>query len=250
MTKIQSLIVDDEPGNVITLQELLREYCPEVNVLGSAENPIEAQEMIRLTKPDLVFLDIEMPYGNAFDLLDKLKPIQFEIIFITAFNDYAIKAFKYAAVDYILKPVNIQELKDAVQKVINKASRNHTEAQMNVLLENLKSENSGTQKIALPNTNGIYFEVTANITYLKAEGNYTQVNVQGKRPELITKPLRYFEDILSDKNFCRIHNSYIININFVKHYFTGRGGYVEMQDGQQIDVSVRKKEEFLRKYTV
>jgi len=250
MNKIQSLIIDDEPGNVITLQELLREYCPDVNVLGSAENPIQAQEMILLSKPDLVFLDIEMPYGNAFDLLDKLKPIRFEIIFITAFNEYAIKAFKYAAVDYILKPVNIQELKDAVQKVINKTSRIHTESQMNVLLGNLKAENTGTQKIALPNINGIYFEVTANITYLKAEGNYTLVNVQGKRPELITKPLRYFEELLSDKNFCRIHNSYIININFVKHYHKGRGGYVEMQDGQQIDVSVRKKEEFLRKYSV
>ncbi|MBI1783497.1 MAG: response regulator [Sphingobacteriales bacterium] len=116
MKPVSVIIVDDEPGNIVTLSELIKQYCPQLIIKGAARDPIEAIKLIKETQPKIVFLDIEMPYGNAFDLLDKLKPVNFEVIFVTAFNDYAIKAFKYSAIDYLLKPVNITELKDAVQK--------------------------------------------------------------------------------------------------------------------------------------
>lgn len=245
MKLISAIVVDDEPGNIVTLTELIKQYCPQVSVSGTAQNPSDAIELIKQTKPNLVFLDIELSHGNAFDLLDKLLPVTFEVIFVTAFNDYAIKAFKYSAIDYLLKPVNIIELKNAVQKVIARLENNTIDTKINALLENLRTGFPSTNKIALPTNDGSYFESIDNIMYLEAAGNYTFIYCKGKGKIVVTKKLKEFENILPSSTFFRIHNSSVININFVKKYFKGRGGYVLMEDGATIQIAVRKKNDFL-----
>jgi two-component system LytT family response regulator len=249
-SKIRAVIIDDEPGNIITLTEMLKEYCPEIVLEGSALNPILGCDLILGVQPQLVFLDIEMPYGNAFDMLDKLSPVNFEVVFITAFNDYAIKAFKYAALDYILKPVNIEELKTAVRKVKERLQEKSVDERISYLLSNMKQENAGIQKIALPAPDGIYFEAIENVIHLEAEGSYSRVFLKGKKSILVSRNLKEYEDILPPAIFCRVHHSHIINVNFVKKYFKGRGGYVEMEDGASIEISVRKKNDFFDKFKI
>ncbi|RTL58493.1 MAG: response regulator transcription factor [Sphingobacteriales bacterium] len=246
MKPVSTFIVDDEPGNIVTLSELIKHYCPQLIITGTAENPAEALDRIKTVNPQLVFLDIEMPYGNAFDLLDKLSPVNFQVVFVTAFNDYAIKAFKYAAVDYLLKPVNITELKTAVQKVISQIEKDSVNTKINHFLESMKiSVPSGTNKIALPTGDGSYFEDINNIMYLEASGNYTHIFCKGKGKIVVTKKIKEYEDSLPENIFFRVHNSSIININYVKKYFNGRGGYVVMEDGMNIQIAARKKAEFL-----
>jgi two-component system, LytTR family, response regulator len=247
MNQLVSVIVDDEPGNIVTLTELLNGYCEGVTIAGTADDPIKAQKLILEVNPDLVFLDIEMPYGNAFDLLDKLSPVTFEVIFITAFNDYAIKAIKYAALDYILKPVNIDELRGAVNKAVKRLEERTTNTRIASLISNFKE--GGPSRIGLPVSNGFQFENINDIMYIHAEGSYTEVFLKGKRKELVSKNLREFEDILPPNQFCRVHHSYIVNINYVGKYFKGRGGYVEMEDGATIGVSIRKRGDFFEKFT-
>lgn len=248
MNPVSAVIIDDEPGNIVTLTELIKQYCPQLVLLGTAQNPTEGISLIRKVKPELVFLDIEMPYGNAFDLLDKLMPVNFEVVFVTAFNDYAIKAFKYSAIDYLLKPVNITELKTAVQKVITRLEKNNVQSKLNEFLQNIKSgfpTTTNTNKIALPTGDGSYFEDINNIMYLEASGNYTYIFCRGKSKIVVTKKIKEFEDTLPKNIFIRVHNSSIVNINFVKKYFNGRGGHVVMEDGMQIQIAARKKAEFL-----
>jgi two-component system, LytTR family, response regulator len=249
MKLISAVIIDDEPGNIVTLTELIKQYCPQVVVSGTAQNPPKAYELIKQVNPGLVFLDIELSQGNAFDLLDKLLPVTFEVIFVTAFNDYAIKAFKYSAIDYLLKPVNITELKNAVQKVSSRLEKNTVDSKINTLLENLKSGfGTAINKIALPTNDGSYFEDMSNIMYLQAAGNYTHIYCKGKARIVVTKKLKEFEDSLPPALFFRVHNSSLININYVKKYFKGRGGYVQMEDDTTIQISARKKNDFLDQF--
>lgn len=245
--KINSIIVDDEPGNVITLRELLRHYCPDVNVIGTAADSVKGFESISKLNPDLVFLDIEMPYGNAFDLLDQLSPVKFEVIFITAFDNYAVKAFKYAALDYILKPVSIEELKLAVNKVKKRLDEKIENVRVTTLLNNLKAAGSQNSKIGLATDNGFLLEEVHNILYLEASGSYTFVFTRENKKYTIAKSLKEFEEVLPEPFFCRIHHSYIINMAGIKKYSKGRGGMVEMVNGTCIDVAVRKKELFLER---
>jgi two-component system, LytTR family, response regulator len=248
MGKVKAVIIDDEPGNIVTLSELLKEYCPEISIEDKAANIITAEQAIYKHNPDLIFLDIEMPYGNAFDLLDKLSPVSFEVIFITAFNNYAIKAFKYAALDYILKPVNIGELKMAVTRALKRIKEKDVSNRIDFLLKNLRTENQALQKIGLGTVDGFSFEEVNNIIHLEAEGSYTRVFLKGKKPEMVSKSLKEFEDILPQSNFCRIHHSHIINLQFVKKYYNGRGGYVELENGTKVEVAARKKESFFEKF--
>jgi two-component system, LytTR family, response regulator len=248
MNEFTSIIIDDEPGNIITLTELLKEYCDSIKIEGSATDPMKGYELIQKIDPDIIFLDIEMPYYNAFDLLDKLAPVRFEVIFVTAFDNYAIKAIKYAALDYILKPVNITELKDAVKKAEKRLEERNINIRINSLLSNFKENNPAIHKIGLPTAMGFQFEDINNIMHLQAEGSYTNVYIKGKKKEMVSKNLKEFEDILPANLFCRIHHSHIININFVKKYFKGRGGYIEMENGATIEVSVRKKNDFFEKF--
>lgn len=248
MHNYTGIIIDDEPGNIITLSEVIKEYCPRIKIEGSAPDPVKGYDLIQRKDPDIVFLDIEMPYGNAFDLLDKIAPVRFEVIFVTAFDNYAIKAIRYAALDYILKPINIEEIKVVVRKAIGILEERSVNTRINSLLSNFKTEGSSVQKIGLPTVEGLQFEDISNIMYLQAEGSYTNVYIKGKKKEIVSKNLKEFENILPTSLFCRVHHSHIININFVKKYFKGRGGYIEMENGTNIEVSVRKKNDFFEKF--
>jgi len=246
MSKIKAILIDDEPGNIATLTKMVAEYCTDVELLATANDIHEAEKLIHQHQPDLIFLDIEMPHGNGFDLLNNLAPIKFEVVFVTAFNAYAIQAFKYSAVDYILKPVSINDLKNAVIKVKNRLEKNQLNQRIDSLLSNLKTESSGRKRMGISTQDGIVFEEFDNIMYLQGENNYTSIYLNNKPKEIASKAIGEFEELLPKKMFCRIHKSYIININYIKKYQKGRGGFVIMQDGTSIEVSIRKKEEFLR----
>jgi two-component system LytT family response regulator len=246
MKSIKAIIIDDEPGNIITLTKIVEEYCPNVEIIATAINIQEGEIAIHKYEPHLVFLDIEMPNGNGFDLLNKLMPIHFEVVFITAYNDYAIKAFRYSAIDYILKPINITDLKNAVIKVNNRLQQNQLNIQIESLLSNLKTDTVSRKKVSIHTTTGIVFEEIENIMHLQGESSYCTVFIKGKSKQMASKSIGEMEDILPENIFCRIHKSHLININYVKQYYKGRGGYVEMEDGTKIEVSVRKKDEFLQ----
>jgi two-component system LytT family response regulator len=243
---IATLIVDDEPKNIRILRELLQSYCPQINIIGEANGFHQALELINSEKLDLLFLDIEMPYGNAFDLLEKIMPVNFEIIFVTAFNEYALKAFKYSALDYLLKPVNINELKNAVSKAEQKLNQKNINFQLSSLINNLKK--TELQKIALPLLDGLIFVPVSEVTYFHAKSSYTDVHLQNGEIHTTAHTIKDYEDMLSPEIFCRVHHSYLINVNHVKKYSKGRGGLLEMEDGALIEVSIRRKDEFLSRF--
>ena len=247
---ISAVILDDEQNNIEALENLLKQFCPEIVITGSASDIQTGSALITKSEPQLVFLDIEMPFGNAFDMLEKMKPVTFEVIFITAFEKYAIMAFKYVALDYLLKPVNIEELKRAVGRAKLRIEEKKINTRIESLLDNFRNESPGLKKIGLPVADGWIFEEIENIVHLKAEGNYTHVFTSDGKKKLVSKNLKEFEDMLPPTLFCRIHHSHIVNLNFIKKYYKGRGGYVQLADGSEVEVSTRKKEEFLEKFRI
>lgn len=241
---INAVLIDDEPKNIRILSKLLQDYCPEVNVAGTAEKHQEAIEIISRVKPDLIFLDIEMPGGNAFDLLNQLMPVDFEIIFVSAFDNYAIKAFRYSALDYVLKPVSIENLRQAVIKAEKKILEKNINQRLDNFLKN-QNEKYTFQRIALPTKNGLEFYEFEDIVFCQAEGPYTRFGFANKQNLLVTGTLKDYEELLPAASFCRVHNSYVINLNHVKKYYKGKGGSVEMSTGINIEVSLRKKDDFI-----
>ena len=235
---INAVIIDDEPKNVRVLKNMLNEFCPEVSLLGEANDSNEGKELIQQKKPELVFLDIEMPYGNGFDLLNALMPIDFEVIFVTAFDKYMLKALKYSALDYLLKPVNIAELKAAVKHAETRIKKNSINQQLTVLLENFKKHEPGLKKIAIPTADGFDFILIEDIVRCEAQGPYTRIFTKDSKKILVSKPLKEYESLLPDNIFLRIHNSHLVNLNFIKKYNRGRGGYIEMDDGTTLEVAV------------
>ncbi len=242
---LKALIVDDEPKARENLQILLHDFVEGVEVVGLCENIAEATEAVRLHSPDVVFLDIQLQRETGFDLLTKLKEINFEVIFTTAYTEYAIKAFKFSAIDYLLKPIDIEELKKAVGRVEKRVSNNMT-GRLTQLVQNLKQGSNENYKIALPTLDGLVFVKISDILYCEASSNYTQI-FTAEEKYLVSKTLKEYDDLLSDHNFFRIHNSYLININSIKKYVKGEGGYVVLNNDTSLDVSKRKKEAFLNK---
>jgi two-component system LytT family response regulator len=245
---MKAIIVDDEEGSVTTLEMLIKKYCPEVSLVATFLDPMKAIAEIDNYMPDILFLDIEMPYANAFDLLDKLAPVNFEVIFVTAFNNYALKAIKYAAVDYLLKPVSIEELKFAIGKAGKQLELRHRyfeNVRVSGLLQNLKQSDKGSHKITLPTKNGFELEEAKNIVYLEASGSYSVLVMNTGNKILVSKSLKEFEEMLTENNFVRVHHSYIVNIYYVREFIKGRGGTISMKNGDHIEVAVRKKQDFL-----
>lgn len=245
---IRSVLIDDEPKNNRILKMMLEEFCPEVTIAGQTDNVTDGVNLIREVKPDLVFLDIEMPHGNGFDLLDQLMPIRFEVIFITAFNDYSLKAIKYSALDYLLKPVNIDELKTAVIKAAEKIASRKVNARIENLLYNLHKPQQELQKIALPSREGYVFVLLTDIIRCESKTGYTTFYVAGAEKIMSSRNIKEYEPLLPNEIFFRIHNSHIINLNHVKKYHRGRGGYLEMDDGATIEVATRRKDELLARF--
>lgn len=241
MELLKSIIVEDEKTSRDILKNYLQKYCPNVKLMGEAENIEEALVLIRNNELDLVFLDVEMPYGNAFDLLEKINEPTFETIFVTAYNQYAMDALNQHAAYYLMKPISIDELIKAVDYVSTIRKREN-DLQNHVLIQKLP-QNSG--KISIPTLNGFEIIDIQNILYCQADDNYTYVYLKDGSNKLISKTLRFLEEKLENNGFLRAHKSYLINLNAIKSYHKGKGGYVEMANGKSIPVTGAKKAELL-----
>jgi len=246
MTK--AVLVDDDPKNITILKTLLQEVPSNIDVIGEANNAEEAARLIPQLDPNVVFLDIEMPFGNAFDLLDKLMPVKFEVIFITAFDEYSLKAFRYSALDYLLKPVDIDDLHIAVQKAEKRIELKNINEQLSNLLFNLKKPGLPVTKIAMPVNDGFDFVAIDELISCESRNNCTIVYTNSGKKYTCNRTIKDYEELLPENVFFRIHHSFIVNINFIRKFFKdGRGGYVELLDGTTIPVAYRRKDEFLCK---
>lgn len=241
---LTAIIIDDELKGRIALRQKLKDYCPEVEIAGEAESGPEGIILLEKQTPDIVFLDIEMPRMDGFNMLLQLPQKNFHLIFTTAYDQYAIKAIKFAAFDYLLKPIDIEELILAISR-INRLRFSETEKKLEVLNQNLTDKNS-FNKIAISTQNSLLLFEVGDIMYLNATRNYTTIYFKDHPKLIASKTLKDFEDLLPPGIFFRIHHSYIININYIKKYLKGEGGQVELDDGTVLDVSRRKKEEFLK----
>ena len=243
---IKAIIIDDEKKAREILLGLITKFCPNIEVVGQAESVDTAEEMVKKHKPDLIFLDVEMPFGNGFDLLDRLKPIDFDVIFTTAYDHYAIKAIRFSALDYLLKPIDPDELKVAIDRVEEKiANKNGIESRIENLLQGLKTNKP--KRIAIPSLEGLSLVNVDEIIRCEADANYTRIFMQGGEAILVSKTLKEYEDMLGDYNFVRIHHHNLINMAHVQKYLRGEGGYVILSDNSQVEVSRRKKNEFLER---
>lgn len=241
---INAIIVDDELKSRESLKILLEEFCDNVTVKALCQDVAEAVQAIQQYKPDVVFLDIQLQRETGFDLLTRLGDFDFEVIFTTAYAEYAIKAFKFAAIDYLLKPIDIEELKRALSKV-EKRMNDSIALRLQQLMQNLKNTSSENYKLALPTTDGLVFVKMQDILYCEASSNYTEITVMDGKKYIVSRTLKEYEDMLGEHSFYRIHNSYLINLNAIKKYVRGEGGYVIMANDKSLDVSKRKKEGFL-----
>jgi two-component system, LytTR family, response regulator len=242
---LKAIIIDDEKDAVDFIRSILGEYCPNVDVVDTANSAKSGKISIEEHKPDLVFLDVEMPNGNGFDMLESITQIGFEVIFVTAYNHYAIKAIKYSAADYLLKPIDVDELISAVEN-IEKNAENKTEIpDYRVLLENLKT--TTPTKLAIPTGKGIEYVCTSNILRIEADRSYTTVILLDKKEILVSKSLVEYHELLQDSNFFRPHHSHLINLEHVKLYSKRSGGYIEMIDGSEISLAKSKKTLFIER---
>lgn len=236
---MKSIIIDDESRSIEGLKNLLVKYCPDVEILAECRDIDTAFENILTHKPDLIFLDIDMPPYTGFDLLKKFESLPFEIIFVTAFDHYAIDAIKFSALDYLLKPLKIQDLKDSIERAKNKIDLqpNYT--------QKIKDEKGDIKRLVLKSHQGIDLIDLENIIYLKAENVYTNFFLTDSRTILNTKSLKDYEAMLSSKGFFRVHKSYIAHLIHVKHYNNAEG-IITMSNNDQISLSINQKEEFLK----
>lgn len=244
---IRAIILEDEQRSRQLLHDMLTEHFKDITVLAVCENVEEAVIAIGVHHPDLLFSDIELEQNSAFDMLQRLKTIDFEVIFITAYEKYAIQAIKFSALDYLLKPFGINELTSAINHYQIKLNKKQSAHQFEVLFHNLKSIQADSKKIALPALDGLKVFPIKEIIRCQADANYTTFFFTAEKKMIVTKTLKEFEELLNDYNFIRIHNSHMINLDHVVKYTKGEGGVVTLSDGSEIDVSRRKKEEFLQR---
>lgn len=244
----KAIVIDDEERSRQTLNGLLQRYCPEVTVIAEAASVSEATAVLQQHTPDVVFLDINLPDGTGMDILEQFPQRSFDVIFTTAHNEHSLKAFQYAALHYLLKPISYIQLREAVGR-LKKNSAPVNDERFRVMREELQHERNS---IVLTSLEGFSIVEIASIVRCEADSNYTKIFFTGAKPFTASRNLSHFEELLTDAGFVRIHNKHLVNVKHVKHYHRGRGGYVEMSDASQVEVSVRKKDEFLEtlsKYT-
>jgi len=242
--KIQTLIIEDETRNASALSGLLNQYCKNVDIIGYAKSVKEGIDMIDTQKPDLIFLDIALPDGDGFHILENVSFTDFGIIFTTAFNHYATKAFEFAALHYLLKPINHIELQKAVDRYEENNYKKGIGNKIKVLEQSIKGK---LERIVLPSSEGLEVVNLDEIILLEASHNYTYCRLAGNKQILVSRPISNFENMLSKQYFVRIHSKYIINLKYLKKYKRGTGGFAIMQDNKEISVSKSRKSEFLEK---
>ncbi|HLK29173.1 MAG TPA: LytTR family DNA-binding domain-containing protein [Puia sp.] len=239
----RAIIIDDEQNNIDNLIKLLQKYCPDVIISAAAMNADDGRKIIIEQKPDLIFLDIQMPGKNGFDLLKSLSNHDFEIIFVTAFDKYGIQAVKFAAIDYLLKPINIEELKQAVNKAIGKTKQKKQNLQLENLLQLLQeTQQKQEHRIALPTAKEIRFARTEDIIRCESSNNYTSFFLASGEKLIVSKPIYEYEELLSDYGFIRCHQSHLVNKKFIKSLLKEDGGFLLLEDNSQIPVSRQKKD--------
>lgn len=245
---MKAILVDDEPDGIRTLHRLLELHCPDVQVVATCSNAAAAKQQILQTAPDMVFLDIQMPGKSGLDLLTEMVDKEFEVIFVTAHNEYMLQALQYSAADYLLKPVDEDRLVEAVQRVKARLEAGEKQDYRKELVHNLsKTGNPSEMRLCLPTLKGFTVLKLDEIIYCEAERSYTVFHLEGTRTVTVSRPLLEYDEVLKDTSFLRIHKSFLINLNHVKEYHRGEGGMVIMSNNAEIEVSRRKKEQFLIK---
>lgn len=246
---LQALLVDDSLGSLRTLRILLQKFCPQVEIVGEADNTDKAYELMLIHKPNLLLLDIEMPRGTGFDLIDRAKGLDFEVIFTTAHEQYALEAIKHRALDYILKPIGHINLMEAIKRAESRIEERNNLSPKGTQNQPNPSPPERTplgKKLPIPTTSGFEFVALNEIMYLEAEGIYTILYLLQKKKVLTTLRMAELEEKLAEKGFFRIHRSFMINMDFIAQYNRGEGGYVIMEDGKQLSVARNRKEAFLK----
>ena len=245
---IKAVIIDDEKDSIDTLKWKLENYCPDVSVISSFEKPADGVSYLKKNPVDLLFLDIEMPMLTGFDVLEELgRDISFDIIFITAYDNFGIQAVKFSALDYLLKPVQNKELKEAIDKHLKKSQQKIPSEQIDLLLNNVQAERKGKRgRIALASKESIEFVDPNDIVVCEANSNYTNIYLVEGRKRVISKTLKEFEEMLMQFDFFRPHNSHLINLGRVKEFIRGDGGYLVMENKMKIPVSKNRKEELMQ----
>ncbi len=243
---LKTIIIDDEPDSVQSLARDLSRHCPEIEIVAQCNGAKDGIRAINAHKPDVVFLDIDMPLINGFELLELMPQIDFEVVFTTAYDEYAMQAFRISAVDYLLKPIEPEALVKSVEKVKLLRESGNAQKQIDFLMQQLKDQrNNAIHRIALPTTEGLDFINMEDILYCESDGAYSFLHLTNGSKILISKTLKYLEDILCEFQFFRVHKSYIVNMDYVSKYSRGSGGLLTMKNGAEIKVSRSKKEELL-----
>ena len=243
---LKAIIVDDEPYCCEILAAMLESDCPEVEIKSICNSAKDALAAIRQQSPDLIFLDVEMPKMNGFEMLEQLPSINFHLIFTTSYDQYALKATRFSAIDYLLKPIDREELKSAVEKVKDRFQI-PVPQQLEILLQKFKQPSNPVNKIALPTMEGLQMIPIETIVSCESDDNYTNIKLKNGKKLLVTRSLKEIEESLEQHSFIRVHRSYLVNLNEIEKYVKGEGGYLVMSDGRSIDVARNKKEILLKK---
>ncbi|MCG7857273.1 LytR/AlgR family response regulator transcription factor [Flavihumibacter sp.] len=242
---LRAILIDDEPDCVRLLALQLKEHCPQVQILAQFTSSEDGLQAIRTLSPDLVFLDIEMPEMNGFALLEQLGNISFNLIFITAYNEFALKAFRFSALDYLLKPLDTNELQEAVRKA---EKRQHIDMRQFEMLRSQLLGGQYPQKIAVPCQGGVHFVELKELVYCEAESNYTRLFLTNGKNYLLSKTLREVQQVLEERNFLRVHRQYLVNLDHIKMYHKGEAAYLIMQGDINIPVAKNQKDKLVQKF--
>jgi len=243
---IRALIVDDEKNAREAIQQIIVKYFTDIVVVGFADDVQSGIQLITKLKPDLVLLDIKLPDGSGFDILNHFTEIPFFTIFITAYDKHAIQAFKFSALDYLLKPIDIDEFRGAIDKLIKAKEEQNTKQKLEIFLENIQNISKEVKRIVLKTSDSIHLVQVNEILRCQSEGNYTKFFFTNKSPILVSKNIKEYYDILKDFQFFRPHQSHIVNINYIKRFHKLDGGSLIMQDDSSVPVSTRKREELMK----
>lgn len=246
--QLKAVVIDDEQDSRDTLANYVGKYCDGVEVMGFGESVETGIKAIQQHKPDIVFLDVEMPFGTGFDLLDQIDKVDFEVVFVTAFSHYAIKAINLSASYYILKPVDIDELISAVEKIKENLKEDDFSKHTKVLIENIQETNKQNQKVILPLLDGFEIARIGDILYCQAQDNFTEFFFKDGKKMLICRTLKHYDEALNESGFQRVHRSYLVNMDHVIKYNKGKGGFLTLENGVEIEVSSSKKKDFLAQF--
>lgn len=246
MEKLKAIIIEDEEVSREILTNYISTYCPTIELVGEASNIETGEKLIAKENPDIVFLDIEMPYGNGFDLLERIKNINFEVIFITAYSNYAIKALNLSASSYILKPIDIDELVVSVEKIVKSKEKKETFSSTRVLAENIKAISNKDQKIVIPQMDGFEVVKISDIIRAEASDNYTVLYLVNGKKYMLSKTLKFYEDLLTEFGFLRTHKSHLLNLSQVVKYKKGKVGQAIMVDESVVLVTAKSRKEFMK----